>query len=220
MTTIPQRPTISAELHRAIGEVPLERIRMVPFPGTATEADYLELVNQDIACELVNGVIVEKPMAYPESLIAAYLNGMIFQYLLVHPLGLLSGEKGTIRFAVKQQREPDVAFTSWDRFPPGDVPTDAISSVIPNLCVEVLSPSNSRQEMQIKRDVYFKAGVELVWMIDPDSETVDVYFSVTDLVTWTTHDTLNGGSVLPGFSIPVATLFTVGQRPASQGGKL
>ena len=217
MTTIPQRPTISAELHRAIGEVPLERIRMVPFPGTATEDDYLELVNQDIACELVNGVIVEKPMAYPESLIAAYVIIMIGQHVLTHQLGVLSGERGSIRFAAGAMREPDLTFTAWSRFSNSQVPRDAISKIVPNLCVEVLSPSNTRLEMVLKRELYFKTNVELVWMIDPDSETIDVYTSESKFTTLTTHDTLDGGTVLPGFSIAVRDIFHAWNNPPSQG---
>ena len=218
MSTMQTR-TISPELHQAIGEVPIDRIRMIPIPGTATEADYLALVNQDIGCELVDGVIVKKPMAFQESAIAAYLIIMMGQYVLAHRLGIITTEKGTIRFSAKQQREPDVAFTSWDRFPPDGVSSDAISKVIPNLCVEVLSPSNNRKEMKIKREVYFQAGVELVWMVDPDSETVDVYTSEGDFTTLTNADMLDGGVVLPSFTLPVANLFTVGQRPSASGGK-
>jgi Uma2 family endonuclease len=61
--------------------------------------------------------------------------------------------------------------------------------------------------MAIKRQDYFAAGVELVWEIDPDRRTVIVYASAVDSTTLTTGDMLDGGMVLPGFTLPVQQLF-------------
>jgi hypothetical protein len=60
-----------ADLHNRLGEVPLDRIRMKPAPGTATEEDLRRA--RKPTCELVDGVLVEKPMGTRESLLAAYI---------------------------------------------------------------------------------------------------------------------------------------------------
>ena len=68
--------------------------------------------------------------------------------------------------------------------------------------------SDSRPgEMAVKRQDYFAAGVELVWEIDPDARTVVVYSSPTQSTTLTAADTLDGGAVLPGFTLPLQQLF-------------
>jgi Uma2 family endonuclease len=61
--------------------------------------------------------------------------------------------------------------------------------------------------MAAKRQNYFAVGVEMVWEIDPVTRTVAVYTGVTQLVTLTVRDTLDGGSVLPGFRLPIQELF-------------
>lgn len=79
--------------------------------------------------------------------------------------------------------------------------------VAPDLAAEVLSKSNTPKEMSIKREEYFKAGVEVVWEIDPKKRTIDVYTEPTNPVTLGIDDTLDGGSVLPGFKLPLTDFF-------------
>jgi Uma2 family endonuclease len=61
--------------------------------------------------------------------------------------------------------------------------------------------------MILKRQDYFAAGVELVWEIDPETRTIDVYTSTTNVRTLTVADTLDGGAVLPGFEVAVGDVF-------------
>ena len=67
--------------------------------------------------------------------------------------------------------------------------------------------TNTPGEMAAKRRDYFAAGVEVVWEIDPDTRTVEVYTSPTQSTTLTAADTLDGGIALPGFTLPVQALF-------------
>ena len=66
-----------ADLMDRIGNVPLERVRAHPAPGTAVEQDVLAAEKEDHLCELVEGVLVEKAMAYNESTLAAFLIEML-----------------------------------------------------------------------------------------------------------------------------------------------
>jgi Uma2 family endonuclease len=113
-------------------------------------------------------------------------------------------------------RMPDVAFTAWSRFPDGKVPTQPVPRLAPDLAVEVLSPSNTRREMERKRGEYFQAGAGLVWIVDLDARTVDVYApgAPDPPVTRRVGDALDGGEVLPGFALPLAELFAELDRTA------
>lgn len=205
-----------ADLHRSLGEIPLERICMNPLPGTATEDDLLRLCSEhDKLYELVDGTLVEKAMGNQASFYAGELFYYLRLFIEANNLGFLFPADGMFRFKPKMVREPDICFVPWERVPPVGFPNRTIDSVIPTLAVESLSPSNTRKEMILKREVYFQAGVELVWMVDPDSETVEVYTSESDFTKLTHTDSLDGGTVLPGFSLPVARIFTLPQRPTT-----
>jgi Uma2 family endonuclease len=212
MSTVVDRDEIEdslAELVEKLGGIPLHRIRMKPSPGTATEADVLaaEALPRKRICELIDGVLVEKAVAYKESLLAAYLIFLLEQFVLPRNLGLVTGEQGMMQLWPGRIRIPDVAYISWDRLPGHKVPNQPIPDVAPDLAVEVLSPSNTDKEMELKRQDYFQSGTQLVWIIDPEMRTVDVYTSVDSNRRLSVSDALDGGSVLPGFSMKLADLF-------------
>ena len=110
---------------------------------------------------------------------------------------------------------PTFSFIRWDRLPGGELPEAPDSELVPNLAVEVLSKSNTPAEMKVERREYFAAGVQLVWLIDPESRTAVVY---TAPEQWTEVDrdgVLLGDEVLPGFELPLVDLFargTAGKR--------
>ncbi len=81
------------------------------------------------------------------------------------------------------------------------------SKTPPLLAVEVASPSDSHLYLTDKAQLYLTAGVSLVWVVWPDTQTVDVWTAPTTFVTLTPQDTLNGGTVLPGLAILVADIF-------------
>jgi Uma2 family endonuclease len=87
------------------------------------------------------------------------------------------------------------------------MPTEAIPGLAPNLAVEVLSESNTPGEMARKRREYFAAGVQLVWLVDPRTRTVEVFTSPEQSVLLHADHTLGGGTVLPGFTLSVRELF-------------
>ena len=197
-----------AEVLDRLGNVPLGRIRVNPPLGTAVVDDVERIQAQEgVICELVEGVLLEKTMGMMESFLAVYLAELINQFVRPNNLGIVLGTDGTIQIKLNLVRIPDVAFINWERFPERRLPKEAIPLVVPNLAVEVLSTSNTRREMAIKRGEYFQAGVELVWEVDPKKRIIDVYLNPTDKTTLTTNDTLDGGTVLPGFQLPLKDLF-------------
>jgi Uma2 family endonuclease len=197
-----------ADLLDRLGGVPLDRIRFRPSPGTATVQDVIDIQQREgKLCELVEGVLLEKAVGYNESSLAAFLAGLLNSFVIPRNLGLVTGPDGTVELMADLVRIPDVAFTRWDRLPGRRRPTAPVPRLAPNLAVEVLSRSNTPGEMAVKRQDYFAAGVELVWEIAPNTRTVAVYKSVTEVTTLTATDALEGGTVLPGFTLSVQDLF-------------
>lgn len=195
--------TLADRLER-LGSVPLHRIPMSPAPGTATEADVLaRLAGEKRLCELVDGVLVEKVMGYYESLLASRLIGSLQRYLEEHDLGFVLGEAGTLRLVPGLVRMPDVSFITWDRVPDRELPAEPIPDLVPDLAVEVLSEGNTPAEIDRKVAEYFAAGTRLVWIADPRSITVRVYSAPDRSMLLTEEVTLEGGDVLPGFSLGV-----------------
>jgi len=202
-----------AELQEYLGGVPLERIRMQPLPGQATEEDILRIHAQEgPICELIDGILVEKPMATYEALVAGMLLTFINNYLYDHDIGIALPGDGLLRLLPGRVRAPDVSFISWKRMPNQELGREAIASLAPDLAVEVLSPSNTEAEIGQKIQEYFGAGGKLVWIVDPNARTVRVYTSPRRSVLLTEDDTLDGRKVLPGFSLSVRQWFARASR--------
>jgi Uma2 family endonuclease len=208
LTLAPPKLRTMADLLEHLGGIPPERVRLQPAPGTATERDILQILQrEDLACELIDGVVVEKAMGWMESFLAMRLGHFIQSYLDDHDLGVITGEEGMLRLLPHQIRIPDVAFYSWDHFPNRELPTKPIPPLYPDLAVEVLSEKNTEEEMGRKLREYFKAGTKLAWLVDPKNRAVRVYTSPRKFKLMTEEETLDGGDVLPGFHLPLRKLF-------------
>jgi Uma2 family endonuclease len=198
----PARVRTLADLLHDLGDIPPERIWLRPAPGTATEKDVTEIeVHTNRLCELVDGVLVQKPMGYFEGRLALLLGYYLETFLTDHDLGIVLGADGTVRLAPGLVRIPDIAFFSWDRLPGRELPAEPIPDLAPDLAVEVLSQTNTEAEMKRKLREYFKAGVRLVWLVDPPTRTARVYTSPGRSRLVREDETLDGGAVLPGFSL-------------------
>jgi Uma2 family endonuclease len=204
---IPHHWTV-ADLQDHLGGVPTNRIRLFPPPGSATEEDALRIgAHEDRLCELVDGVLVEKPMAGFESILAGILIHLLNAYLESNPRGVVLGESGSLWILPKKMRIPDVSFISMDRFPGRKLPKERVYRVAPDLAVEVLSEGNTEGEMNLKLDEYFEAGVQLVWYIDPRTRSARIYTARDQVEIIDENGLLDGGDILPGFQIRLGELF-------------
>lgn len=198
------------DLAARYGKMPAWRIRTAPPPGTATEEDVLRIFRAEgRLCELVDGVLLEKDVAADSSLIAGFILTVLNNFVLPRGLGFLLGEQGVLRLSIGRLRAPDVSFIRGDQTPGGAFPREPIPELDPTIAVEVLSPGNTRPEIEEKLDDYFASGTELVWIVDPVTETIRVLTGRRTETMLRAHDTLDGGTALPGFSIPVADVFAV-----------
>jgi Uma2 family endonuclease len=197
-----------ADLLEHLGRIAPERVRFHPSPGTATEQDVLDVHSREgRLCELVDGTLVEKAMGWRESFLAAALITILWTFVKPRRLGLVTGADGMMRLVPGLVRIPDVAFISWQRLPGQRIPDEPIPDLVPDLAVEVLSPSNTNREMTRKREEYFGAGARLVWLVDPIARIVEVYTAVDQVAVLDEACTLDGGVVLPGFALPLRDLF-------------
>jgi Uma2 family endonuclease len=204
----PPKTRTLADLLEHLGGIPPHRVRLYPTPGTATEQDVIDiLAHEDRRCELIDGVVVEKPMASYESRVALVIGYFVEDYLVKNDRGIALGEQGMLLLFPHQVRIADVSFISWDQLPDREFPADPIASLYPDLAVEVLSQSNTEKEMKRKLREYFQAGTQLVWLVDPKARTVRVYTSPRKSKLITEDQTLDGGDVLPGFQLPLRKLF-------------
>jgi Uma2 family endonuclease len=212
-TELPE-PVTMAELLKQLGGISPHRVRLRPAPGKATERDLLALHNRTGRLyELVQGVLVEKIMGYPESLLALWLGHLVQTFLDHQDLGILAGADGAMRLMPGLVRIPDISFVSWDRLPGREIPTEPIAGLAPDLAVEVLSGSNTKEEMERKLGEYFLAGVRLVWFVHPVKRTVQVFTSPETSVVLTEDYTLDGGEVLPGLALRLKQIFARTPRP-------
>jgi Uma2 family endonuclease len=197
------------ELLEHLGGISPHRIRLNPPPGQATEKDLLAILDRtNRIFELVDGVLVEKVMGYPEGTLALDIVRLLGPYLDQHDLGDLAGADATMRIMPRLVRIPDVSFIRWEKYPGRQRPTVPIPHLVPDLAIEVLSEGNTPGEMERKLREYFLAGVEAVWMVDPRQRTVKVHTPTNqDGTLLTEAETLDGGSVLPGLNLPVRRIF-------------
>lgn len=208
------------EMVKQLGGIPAERIRMNPYPGTATEDDVLaerEKPERRL-CELVDGILVEKPMSTPESVVAVEIARRIGNHIEREDLGVILGEGGMLRLEKGLVRAPDVSFISWDNIPGGEVDVDVpIASLVPDLAVEVLSPSNTAEEIRRKLKEYFFHGTQLAWVIEPRKQSAKMYTSPRKARSIDVTGALDATPVLPGFVIPLADLLPRTRRRRKTG---
>lgn len=215
MTTavLPRHATVSsgltvADLAARFGSLPAWRIHTDIAPGTATEEDVLRLREAGVYCELVDGILVEKAVSGYTSFLAIEIAGFLREFAKPRKLGWVLGPDGFVWLAGDRLRAPDVSFVRREQIPGGRYPqSPAYLRLSPALAVEVFSPGNTLQEMDEKRAEYFAAGSELVWIVFPETQTVEVTTGPGAVKTLGREDVLTGEPVLPGFVVKVAEIF-------------
>ena len=118
---------------------------------------------------------------------------------------LIASDVG-IAFPNGNVRSPDVTYVSLGKLP-GGVSPDTFGEIIPDLAVEVLSPSDSLRELGRKIGEFLDNGVPLVWLVDPARQTVTIYRSLTETQQLAVDDTITAEPILPDFSVPVRRFF-------------
>lgn len=172
---------------------------------------FLELPETEPPSEFVCGRIVEKPMpTWFHSRIAARLAALLEMYLMEHDEGYVNVELRHAARAEARAYVPDLSVTRWERAPStlAERREGAIETT-PDLAVEIVSPDDRPGRVADKLAFYLRAGVPLVWIIDPDDRTVSIYRPTEQVRVLSEADTLDAAPVLASFSLQLAGLFGV-----------
>jgi len=185
--------------------------RVEPF-ALASEGELMDKPSSDDDWyEVIEGKRVElPPMSILSAWIASQLHGYIGIFCKAHQLGrTLSHGLFHLPTRAKDDRRPKVAFVSYQRWAKNrPLPRfDDAWDVVPDLAVEVVSPTDAAEALLEKVDEYFRAGVRLIWVVFPLHSLVHVIESPTQIRVLTAADELDGGAVVPGFRLALAELF-------------
>ena len=174
-----------------------------------TAEDLLRLHSRGVKGELVDGVLREKLSAGKRhSFIAGNIIAPLHFHVRRERLGRVGGADGgvLIRRNPDSVREPDVYFVSVERLPLDD-DSDGYLEVAPELVVEIVSPSDTQTEVAEKTRLWLSLGVLMVVEVYPMTRTIAVHRPGVPAVTLTGDDVLDGGDVLPGFTLPLSDIF-------------
>ena len=194
----------------AVGISSAESSPLVPQDGPTAMADPVEVVVPDDGLfEVVDGKLVEKDVGTQQVEIAFDMAYAIAMFAKPRRLGrALTEMVFRIDRAKNLQRRPDASFVSDGRWPfRRRVPDVPVWDMVPDLAIEVISPNNSADEVQDKRLEYFQAGVNQVWVVYPKHREIHVFTSPTQVRILTADQELDGGDLLPGFRLPLASIF-------------
>jgi Uma2 family endonuclease len=179
-------------------------------PPLLTAEEYARLPSDGGNTELVKGRVIRMPPNYPyHGYVCSRIVRFLDRFIEDHPLGrLFSNDSGVIT-----QRNPDtvrgadIAFYSFNRLPPGEIPQTAYFDVVPELVVEVRSPTDRWQKILVKVGEYLSAGITAVLVLDPQTKSAQIYRDEGLPQTFGPDDTLTLPDVLPGFELVVRRVF-------------
>jgi len=171
-------------------------------------ANELESMGSDARFELVQGVLHEmSPSSSDSSAIAARLLIELGAFIYRNSLGVVTGAEGG--FILERNPDtviaPDMGFIRSERLGlwPG---RRGFFPGIPDLAIEVISPTDEPADIKRKMDLYDRSGVPLVWWIDPAWRTASVQTQGRPVRLLTDSESLDGESVVPGFTVLLADL--------------
>jgi Uma2 family endonuclease len=172
-----------------------------------TDAEFMALPDSG-RYELVNGELVDMGNSGMEhGNFGIYLGGLIEIYVRSRKLGVACDLSTAFTLKSGNKRSPDVSFIARERLQGLKRLPKGYFQGAPDLVVEVISPSNTFEELHEKLTEYFDNGCRLAWVINPDEQVVLVYHQPQPDKLLRSSDSLDGEDIIPGFTLPVADLF-------------
>jgi Uma2 family endonuclease len=191
---------------------------MVDTVQGMTLDEFMELFDKEGPFELFDGERVEvSPNKALHSVTIRCVFLLLYLFVVENKLGEVFQETTFVVMDhpkwVKNSRIPDVMFYRGNRF--SDYQTqntdwgDKPFILIPDMAVEVVSPTDKFAAITRKVRRYLRDGVQLVWVVDPQAQNVTVYRAGSKQQTTLSGDDVldGGGEIIPGFSVKVAAVF-------------
>ena len=170
-----------------------------------TEEEFIRLPDTGNKWELVDGEPKEVPASWEHDAIGMLIGHLIYE--AGRKIGFVAGSQAGFRMLNTNIRCPDVSVTRRERAPEG--PGKGFWGESPDLCIEVISPSEDRADMARKVREYFASGAQVVWHVFPDEKSVRVFTSPDDSRLLTADDEIDEPDLLPGFRAKVSELFQI-----------
>lgn len=161
--------------------------------------------------ELADGELIEVSAAgVVHGLIVKLLLRLLDDFAVQHSLGIVLGDGVgfVLETAPPTLRIPDVSFVSHERTDQVGIP-EGFWPTAPDLAVEVVSPHDRTDDVHAKVNEYLAAGTQTVWVLWPREQMVAVHGHGEPVRRLDASERLDGGAVLPGFSVHLAELFKI-----------
>jgi Uma2 family endonuclease len=181
-------------------------------PGTEITPEGLSRMPDGKHFELIDGELVERKMSVLSGLVASRINRILGNHCEENNLGwVLDSEVGYQCFPWKprQVRRADVSFIALDRYPLKQLSEEGHVSISPDLAIEVISPNDLASELNEKLEEYVKAGVKLIWVVDPENRILQVHRPDGTSIRLREDHEVSGEDVIPGFRCSVGAFFPV-----------
>ena len=167
--------------------------------------------NETNRYELIDGeLVVTMSPGWMHSRLASEIARLMGNYAVARDLGDVTVESG--HYPPDDRSTlllPDVAFTRKERAPAPDL--SPFAPLMPDLAVEIVSPSQSLLAARRKASFYLRLGVTMVWIVRPKAQAAEVWTATTDglpqSVIIDINGSLPGRGLLPGFNLPLKALF-------------
>lgn len=200
MTTLLQNPTENLAQNQI--ETPTDK-------KIWTDAEFMALNRDGHRYEIVNGELIDMGNSGAKhGYIAVILSAALFNCVSTQKLGAMFDSSTAFKMKSGNKRSPDISFMAKERLQGLDDLPDGFLEGAPDLAVEILSPSNTVEEIDQKLVEYFDNGSRLVWVIHPRQKYVLVYRNSQEpdrLLK--SNDSLDGEEIVPDFTLPIADLF-------------
>ncbi|MBI4910551.1 MAG: Uma2 family endonuclease [Acidobacteria bacterium] len=173
-----------------------------------TLADLDRMPEDGMHREILHGELIEMPPPKPRhEIITSRINASLVGFNLQARLGTVFGSNMGYK-VLRDDRtwiQPDVSFLVPERLP-DDVDNDYVTGA-PDLAVEVISPSESAQDVEDKTEAYLQGGAHAVIVVYPRTAKVNLVLADGTSRTLRSADTISLPNLLPGWELPVKDIF-------------
>ena len=176
-----------------------------PAPSRPITAEEFLYMPESDGAELLDGRIVEKSTGNESAWLGGRIFGLIMFYIEGKGLGRIFGPEAGLRVwrdHPNRVRKPDVMFFRSRRRPP----VGWEEQIVPDLVVEVVSPNDKADDLEEKLAQFREAGIPLIWVIYPGTRSAHI-LTQSARIEVRSSGVLDGGDILPGFSLSLAELF-------------
>lgn len=176
---------------------------------TMTADELLRMPDDSYRYALVDGELRRMtPAGFRHGALVVRVTVPLAVHVKAHALGIVCGaETG---FVLRRKPDtvlaPDVAFVRRERIPASGEPATFWDGA-PDLAVEVVSPGDTRREVAEKVAAWLAAGTRAVWVVSSRDTSITIHEPGRAPRRLTRKDTLDGEPLLPGFRLPVASIF-------------